>query len=72
VAAGLFLPEPQIELNNGLQTNVEKKEPINHWKELTRAIEEASAEGYNNIPPNAERQLSSIGPSSNIIGCGHG
>ena len=42
--AGLFVRESQTGFTNGLPTNEQKKEPVNHWQELARVIEEALIE----------------------------
>ena len=53
--AGLFLPEPQRELTNGLQADAEKREPVNYWRDTAKALEEAILEARHN--PETARSL---------------
>lgn len=53
--AWLFLPEPQTGFTNGLPANERKPEPVNHWQEAIKAINEAVAEARYN--PEAARSL---------------
>ena len=53
--AALFLPEPQTSFTNGLPVDKRKQEPVNHWQEAVKAINEAVAEARHN--PEAARSL---------------
>ncbi|MGV8891147.1 MAG: TniQ family protein [Pseudomonas sp.] len=55
--AALFLPEPQTNFTNGLPVD-KKQEPVNHWQEAVKAINEAVAEARHN--PEAARSLFSL------------
>ena len=52
--ATLFLSEPNTGFTNGLTTAERKKEPVNHWQEAVKALNEAVAE----VRHNAERARS--------------
>ena len=53
--ATLFLPELNIGFTNGLTTAERKKEPVNHWQEAVKALNEAVAEARHN--PERARSL---------------
>lgn len=53
--ARLFCPEPQAGLTNGLPVKERKPEPINHWQEAIKAINEAIAEARHD--PETARSL---------------
>ncbi|EXF95621.1 TniQ [Pseudomonas fluorescens HK44] len=53
--AALFLPEPQTGFTNGLPVVKRKQEPVNHWQEAVKALNEAVAEARHN--PEAARSL---------------
>lgn len=57
-SAGLFLPEPQTGFTNGLPTDKGKKEPTNHWQEVSKALNEVVAEARYN--PETARSLFSL------------
>mgnify|MGYP005846258007 CR=1 FL=1 len=46
--ATLFLSEPQTGFTNGLPVDKQKQEPINHWQEAIKAINEAVAVARHN------------------------
>ena len=53
--AALFLSEPQTGFTNGLPVVERKQEPINHWQQAVKAIDEAIVEARHN--PETARSL---------------
>lgn len=53
--ATLFLSEPNTGFTNGLTTAEREKEPVNHWQEAVKALNEAVAEARHN--PERARSL---------------